>query len=245
MRAARKEIEVERQKVRAEANAFQEFKQLCAELPTSQPVESIHEGPIQVLDREGAVAGQTRIHKLYRTTIMDVDHYQKEYSGHIGNSIRAELGQECATLLSQTSVTTDQLKECTLSAAEIAIKKRERFIDILNTEDEQLESTVQFLDKVRPLPRINNPTSFDQLQQIRADLTSHEAEIDRRLDERQKYIHRNWFNQEHLANGDLPYLNDYLFASLQTQYPVLNSLTELLEDIQNIRKELVLCTVGY
>jgi len=238
---AREALRAEQRKLRAERDAFREFDSRVGELTLSHPPEQ------QKVTRSLQVTGRTSAIKLirgpYKETIMDVPHYNKEYGETFLENVRVELGPEIAKILEAGTVFTPPLKQTIRTSARTASERREMVLAVLETEASMLENTATFCDEVQPLPDLRSETTFERLCALAEQLEKHESRAEMQLMERQQILHN--LESHHSRNGESILLSEYLYDSLSTNYPILQTLTRLLEDVRNTRSEIAQRIAGW
>jgi hypothetical protein len=234
--AAVRELVVERCKVREEEDAFEEFERRCSDLSplgTARP----DGGAMQVLGASGADSDVARLREAYEATVMSVEHYQEDYGETLLDHVRTELGEDYATYFGTEQRLTPWMKEAFVMAAADARRRRSEFVTVLDEEKELLDRVATCLDDIRPLPEVSDDTTFDQLRTRHAELQDHERRVSELLFERQEHLHSSRSGITCPNRIDPKSMNQYLYSSLETTYPVLDSVTEFLAQLQRARAD--------
>ena len=90
----------------------------------------------------------TQVCKLYRETIMDVDHYAEEYGDSLAESIAEEFGPETAAAMHNNDCLTPQLRDRLLEVSTRAQESRHALLQGLKHEHSALHSTDEILSKL-------------------------------------------------------------------------------------------------
>lgn len=234
--AARDALATERRKVRAEREVFEEFERQVSELSVSQPAPRPDGDAPQLLRETGPDAGLGRLRAAYEATVMSVPHYEAEYGEPFAERVSAELAPKYADLLRTASSLTPPLKRGVVLAAADARQRRTAFLEILDDEEKCLAEATAFLSAVRPLPCGSPDVPFDHLHRLDEQLCEYENWTETRLSDRQTHLHRSSAGRTRTNRIDPKSLNQYLYRSLETTYPVLDALAQLLADIRTARR---------
>lgn len=231
--AARDAVAEERSTIRAEYEALAAFDRRVAELPTA----TVSTGPPLVADPQPADGSLKRVRAAYEETVMSVPHYEDEYGDTLAESLAAEFGDDLAAALMGGTALTPEFRDAVRAATAAARDEREEFLNVLDRETQSLstaladvaavEAELDSLDD-RPL----SARSFDDLHDLWSSIRDLEAQVDGISRRRQETIrgHRN----------DLPGvptdLSEYLYADLPASYPVLASVADLGDRLEEARR---------
>lgn len=198
--------------VEAERRAFEEFSDRVADID-SEAVPSRPCG-LRTTGPSGAIQ---RVRDAYRETVMDVDHYGREYGERLVENVRGEFGPDIASSLhpERSSSFTAGVKQAIVAAADRRAAARASFRTCLEDERRSVASArrevadvVGSLDSSR-VPHWYRSTFLDRLDELAAV--------------RQETIRsRN-------ASGDLDGHGfcEYLYGRTRWTYPVLAALGRL------------------
>jgi hypothetical protein len=159
IRDAREAVRVERQCTVAECGAFEQFGQRVGRLdpatPPSDTPPRVQDGPRTIpsnLQSSSATATEgfdlDKVHRAYRETVMDMDHYAEDYDEPMGVNMAAEFSDELAIALTNGSQFTPYLQQAVVQAATAARTRRQEFITRLDEEEEALAEASQTLSSV-------------------------------------------------------------------------------------------------
>ncbi len=240
---AQKLCERERSRTAAERDAFDRFARRVARIDTAHPVAAkVPAGMDTVVSTNGEGAGLRDVRRAYRETVMDVPHYDDEYGERLALNMAAEFDDEVATAVAGGSGSglTPRLKRLITGHADEARERRDRFVDELDREGDELaeansrlrewKSETDMLCRTAPSER-----SYGGLEATWRRLGSIATECEQLLTDR----------QEAITDGNKPPgisrlpLQEYLYHRLPVDYPVLAAGTELLSQIETTRTRTV------
>lgn len=226
----------ERERTRAERDAFAAFERRLGSLETAHPI-SIHQaGPPVSLETERSDSQLDRVKNAYAETIMAVSHFEEEYDEPMEVNMTAELGEEAAVAVFDGPKLTPQLKTVLLRQTNEARTRREGLLDALDREEDRLNGAENKLrdiesefDQIHPLSASDPP--FDELKSRWERLDTLETACQSFLDEHQ------------ITTGELPgydyedrTIREYLYGELSTQHPVLSDGIRLIARIRERRR---------
>lgn len=230
--AAREALRTERQTLCTERDAFREFERRVVSLTPARDQVEQEGSATQLLGVSSPDGGTARIRAAYEETVMDVPHYEEEYGETLLENVRVELGSEYAEVLRTDTGLTPQLKQGILAAATAAREQRTRVLAVLDEEARMLDSAASIVDDVQPLTDVPAECPFECLCARNDQLRKREQRAEALLEERQAHIQEF---EPHLSDADELLLNEHLYGSLSTAYPILHVITQLLEDIRAAR----------
>ncbi|MFB6359900.1 MAG: hypothetical protein ABEH59_01105 [Halobacteriales archaeon] len=225
---ARAEVQEEQSRTAQERDAFAAFAQRVAKL---DPSPSAHQ--LASADGAGAtvaMAGQTptddrleAVRDAYRETVMAMPHYEEEYAEPLAYHLREEFGEEVATAVTGGSQLTPELKQVLVRRANESARERGRLIDHLDREAETLGSAAEELDTIEEAVHETEDRTLAGLDfRALADewhrLGEFESRLTRLLRRRQEALQSQWDASD--LRG-LRSLQHYLYADLETDFPVL------------------------
>lgn len=222
-------VETEIRLTTAERDAFQAFIDRVGELSPRAAATTSGLAPVQTVTRTD---GLTSIRKAYESTVMAVSHYEKEYDEPYATNVRTELGPDVATLLTSGQVFEPHHKHAVLTAAEEAKNLRGKLVDAL---EEERQSVQEFRE-----PLCTVATNIASLETTEPEAQSSKL-LDgyrRRLDVLEQRCHELIsMRQSRVVDGRRalalpisgPDIPTYVYQDLPTNYPVVATLTELIE----------------
>lgn len=217
----------ERERVRAERDAFAAFADRVTELATSaaptagrQPVglKSAPNAPVDAVD------------EAYRETVLALDHYETDYGEPLSVNLRAELGPDVADAVEMGGELTPDLQRGIVVAAEQARTEREAFLTELGTEadaisesTDRLRSVESALAELRDAPSIE---PFDRLAERWRRLERLERACEEIVaDRRASLCDRGAFD-----------LARYLYEPTGTPFPVVAGAADVAGDVRETRR---------
>lgn len=212
-------LEQEREEVKSEQEAFEQFAVEVAEISTvspNTPVLPVRNGIEKVPSRQSDA-----LRKAYRETVMAVPHYDEVYGESLTENIVVEFGPEFSELFQSTSGAsfTDHQKKLLIAAAKQSAEDRADFTDTLDSEKESLRSSQQDLTKLLDeldtsiVPAWYRQQFTDQLEDV--------------LSTRQTIL-TTWSSLPNLDGHDLC---AYLYGDELWTYPVLTAIARLLHSV--------------
>lgn len=235
---ARRRVAVERERTRAERDAFTAF---------GDRVSGLAVGPVApggrqaagtvVVDSTPEGATTRKVRRAYSETVMAVDHYEAEYDEPLVAHLRAEVGAEVATAVAHDQPVTPQLREAVVSGARRAAAARESVLDGLADEadaladaDDRLSAVEAAVAEVRPARR---DWPFEPLADAYWRLGDEATECSDLLERRQATL-----AEDADTDGNRFDLAAYLYGPLPVRHPVLAEGTELLAALRTTRADL-------
>jgi hypothetical protein len=235
-------IDEEHVRTRAERDAFDAFidcikasSARSAPLPTN-PQQSV----VGVKTTQGNQLQELR--EAYRRTVMGVAHYDEEYDDTLTESLETEFGPELGSHLVSGQAFTPVVKQQLLKVAHQRRQAREEFLLTLEAEREALKGARSSLEGVAAtLDEITasfpSDQSFSDLVQSHTRLDDAEQTCEALLNDRQ----RQRTDRQAVVDTSKQSVHDfysYLYQPLSVTYPVLADTTNLLETLQEARKQL-------
>ncbi|MDZ7746535.1 MAG: hypothetical protein U5K28_08470 [Halobacteriales archaeon] len=240
---AREILRQERRRVADEREAFDRFVQLLSRVEAETPSTETASRALFVDGGESAGARTVRDH--YQSTVMSVPHYDSDYGDSYRESLAIEFGPDVAAALD--SGFDARTKQAVHAAARDAHADRVRFVDALDAEaaalDEHHESCLTIAEECLDIAdEASDCREYGTLDALRTRCLTLEADCDELAGERQAAVRT--------CRADLglpdayPNLQEYLYASLDVDYPVLavsaETATRLRACRRNIERRLTL-----
>jgi hypothetical protein len=206
---ARDRVSQDRREVRAELCALERFADRVEALDAGT-AGTASPGGVTVLSRATPDA-MADVREAYRSTVMDVDHYDEVYGEELRTNVAAELTPEIANAMAGTTATVPAgFTQAVLSAVAATADCRRSHLDLLDDEEASLTEALTALEEV--LEGLADPTRSDRacLARLDAVAAARQPEIQRRTGR---------------ASGHE--LCSYLYGSEPWTYPVLSAVATM------------------
>ncbi len=244
-------VDEERSHTAAERDAFEDFAREVAALePTAGPVaQSASARSAPVMTQASAIPadpppddGLETVAAAYRNTVMDVPHYGDEYDESLAENMTAEFGQELAATIVDGSRLTPGLQNALIEQSQDAKERRDRLINALDRETEELEEAHDALSSINETTEeltswLAGNRSFDELMHAWESLHRLEQDCSRLLSRRQERLQTGILSGHTRKNA--PSLQEYLYGSLPVSYPVLAEGSALADRIQTAQRQVL------
>ena len=243
LEGALESIDRERDVLDTEIEAFRAFGKRLESIPVEESVataRSVH-ADSALVDRSDSRSAGAAVRDAYVNTVMSVPHYEEEYGESYWESLAAELGTELSMALRQSPSFSRMLKAQLQTAVREATASRKRMRTLLDQEAvavsearTELHAVVEELHAIRSRPLDRCPR--DERQRLRADLDELRCQCEQLSERRQS----GDLGPDHLSlrDGTETSVNEYLYHSLSTQYPVLSAVATTVEHVVSIRRRL-------
>jgi bacterioferritin (cytochrome b1) len=230
-------LETEHRRTSAEVEAFRAFAERVAELsPDGGGTTVGRAAPVQAVAASGHGLDTVRTH--YRETVMAVPHYESEYGESYGKNVREELGPDIGALLVGGQRFERHHKHAILSKAREIIELREQLLDALEAERESLtalrEQVCSLAEQVDSLETACLETdSYRLLDAYRSRLDVLETRCHELIERRQGEMVTERRALSLPISG--PDIQTYLYSDLAVNYPVIATLTDLVDTAATAR----------
>lgn len=218
--AARAVLSTERERVRAERDAFERFgREVRSVVPTAPA--GPEPGGILLADGDD---GLSEIREAYRETVMAVDHYAEDYDEPLARHLATEFGDDLACAVADGDGVPPGLPDALVARSREARAVRESYLDTLDDEADRLTRGRKALkslaeDCERLDDRHLRLRPFDDLRERWRRLQSHRQTLDWLLEDHQERV------RESVTTGprvpDPTHFFEYLYRDLDVQFPVL------------------------
>ena len=242
VRSAIEIVTTDRDRTTSERKAFTRFSDRLSEFSvagvaskTNPPRHTPTQAALDQTSISRSESQITRVCKLYRETVMGVNHYSEEYGDSLGESITEEFGSETAATLANTDHLTPQLRDRLLEASTRAQKSRHALLQGLKHEHSALQNADETLSELgADLNDILSAQSLqtwpdEELTTAKKNLHERERECNRLATDRQTTLHEQRVPSTH--HIDLEFI-EYLYRSLPVTYPVLTDITSLTDTLR-------------
>lgn len=234
-------VEDERARLERERSAFRRF---ARRLERIDPVCRRPAGNVSA-DGGSVVAGGSRdaggrslraASDAYRQTVMDVDHYDREYGEPLVAHVAAEFGGSVARQIANGSVLTPVLYRALSAGASRALEDRAALSRLLEREAGCLSDCREAMAAIESTvyetaDRPGEPGRVDRSATER--LATLERECEDVLARRQQSV-REQAVPAIEREGEID-LQEYLYADMNVVYPVLADLTDCVEAVRRAR----------
>lgn len=251
---ARQAIKREREILRTEIDAFEQFgcglrtietggTQQTGGCPTGAQPAGTHAASVQSVRPVQATVGATgslaRVRSLFAKTVMATPHYDDIYGEHWSEHLRGEFSEEHAAALEQHSVLSSEIKRALLEATDQSIASRRRLLGAVEHEAELVAEARREIKAVNTelesiLSQPLDQLEFNALRLSRARLLELETDCDELVAVRQPQIRR----RRELTIAAIGTFEKYLYDDCAYTYPVLAAIANLGERIDRERRVL-------
>ena len=234
--AMQRRLRVERQQTAAELDAFDTFIERLRGISTGRVASPA--GPSALTDRPSG-DGLASVREAYRSTVMDVAHYEEEYGNDFSEDVAEEFGPTIATILEQGGSLDTQTKRTLIA---LAVDSRSRRVTLLDVIDAECESVELAAEHLRPVAEELATTagveftteSFGSLDAHRARMDTLMEQCDAAAERRQNDLHA------HQTTAALPdgiaAVPVYLYQGFGATFPALSFVAALGYRIEAIRR---------
>lgn len=235
------EIEEEREFTKAERDALKNFAD-------SVKTMSVHTGQtmgsnMMVIKKDGNDAHKIqKIRRQFRDTVMAVPGYDTVYDEGFDESFTAEFGEELGIIVKNGSLFTPTIKQMLLKQTSSSIVEREQHLDAIATEQDSVTEAKTSLPELgtifeqtdsRNLPHCSFEDLLEQNEALECLLSRHEQI----LMNRQHEIHESNKPVRRFPGETL--LQEYLYRSLETSFPVLSAILERMTKIETHQRAVI------
>lgn len=160
----REAVSEERDRVASEMRAFQDFaSRVDATSPGPTSPDAMGRGATLVVDSSGEDLEHVR--RMYRETVMAVDHYEEDYGESMGENLVEEFGQDVATALVNGPGYTPVLQSVLLDTVDRSIEGRRTMLGDLDEEaaslgrhHDRLAGAQSTVEEIRQAPLSADPS---------------------------------------------------------------------------------------
>lgn len=241
VRDAETRIDRELREVALERDAYRSFAERVSRIQVGQTSSAMATPQtVQTFAEDGPPIES--VQSAFEDTVMAVDHYEATYGEPWIDHVRAELDVDLATTLESARVVNPPIKLALERQALEAASRRDELLAVLSTERSEIDEATESLEAIQArIDELAGPDRRDRdFDQLRADYEALEdlgEDIERLQTRRQRRIHRTTrnpsFEPEEFA------LQEYLYASMETMYPVLDATVRLDDRLHAAKRRLV------
>lgn len=242
VRAALSAIQTEYDAITAEQEALTSFVTRVEELPACGPTPTAGKGGVTVVGTTNSQpGGMAEVRDAYRETLMDVDHYDRDYGEALSENLANELGDSVAGAVLSNDRLSPQVKRVLINSAQNGYSSREEYLDTLDRERKRLDAAGESLEEVasrcadadgdrlrlRSFHELHN--RYNRLQDARRQLT---ATLEQRQEQLQEGVTFGWQRRDSRS------VYRYLYRDIDATFPVLADGMRLLERIETVESRL-------
>ena len=238
-------VEDEQANVTAERDAFVEFATGVQSLSTaSQPTGG---GTIAHISNTSSVGRALEdVRDQYRSSVMSVPNYDREYGEPLDEHLAAEFGDEAASVVLGDQQFTTPVKQLLVQQARQSAQLREQLLDGLAVEERSLqeanadlEHVEQFLSDVDS--EMLRGATTQELVELDADIRRLRSRCESLLQTRQHEIRTV---NRRVGSVTDPLMQEYVYQPLDTTFPVLHTTLDHISELDRRRSMLIetLCT---
>lgn len=244
--AARAEVAEERSRTATEQDAFARFARQVARLDPSRPAPQTTRADgmgvaAAVSSHSPPDRGLEAVREAYRATVMAMPHYEEEYDESMARHMREEFGGEVATAVSDGPGLTPELRQALMDRAREAAIERDRLMRRLDREAESLDAADDQLASITAELEAAEGSSLDELGFERLvdewnRLGELESRVSRLLGRRQETLGSNGLSGRGAGQQSL---YEYLYADLDTTFPILSDGSVLADRVKGARSRVL------
>ncbi|PGF13862.1 hypothetical protein CP556_22430 [Natrinema sp. CBA1119] len=195
------------------------------------------------MTHEGTPAAQTIVQSrgstaefvdAYRKTVMEVDHYESHYGESLEENIAMELGSEIATAIRANGELNPLLHWQLQVAIDRSLQRRSQLLEVLEGERNSLQTAIKdcrTLDRrLEGVPDCRiSAMMFDDLECHWNRLSDLKDCCEQLIRSRQQFLAERRTSGLDIDNHVS--FNNYLYGTLESEFPVLETGLELLDRI--------------
>ncbi|WP_440767024.1 DUF7260 family protein [Natronorubrum sp. DTA7] len=241
--AARTAVDREGEQLMQERDAFHQFAIEIDSIPVS--ADASGGLPLVGVGHANAVVGELdSVRAAYRERIMELEHYDQLYGEGLYDNMASELSDDVATAVVHGDQFSLPVKRAAIQRATEASLRRERLLQTIDSERDSLDCAERNLREIAsdleaepPLPEVTLTDLFDHEQR----LSRRKDRCERLLRSRQHHIHTE---STFRSNLDPLFVQSYLYAELETDFPVLDACVRLYSRLET-RQQAVRRAITY
>lgn len=176
------------------------------------------------------------IRMAYRSTVMEVDHFERVFGEGLYENMRQELSEHVASAVIEGDQFSPLLKEAVIRQSRQALRRRESLLETIDAERDSLESARDGIRELEPSTETDaDPSTLTLARLFDSDrrLDRCATEYERLLRDRQRHI-RSVSQVRTKAENVL--LQPYLYDTLEVDFPVLATVLERYDRLRERRR---------
>jgi len=242
IRAALAALQKERKAIVAEQDALRTFTTRVEKLPTTGPTQTIEAGSVGVVGATNSQpSGMAEIREAYRETVMELEHYDRDYGEPLPENLAKELGDGIAGAVLAHDSLSPQIKRAVTTSAQDAYTSRGQYLETLDRERVRLDEAG---DSLKDAAACCDAVDGERLR--RRPFEELQDRYECLNDERQTLITMLQQRQDHLQEGvtfgwqrrDSEAVYRYLYRNIDATYPVLADGTRVLKHMDDVESRL-------
>lgn len=239
-RVAMDRVREEMQFIRDEIDGFERFEERVERLSCVSQAQSGTPMGGGVLTAPSSASPAQKLKHTYQSTVMAVPHYEAEYDEPYAEHVRNELGPDAAALLTSGGVFERHHKQVVIAAANDARSRRSQLLSALDRERESLtELSEQVCAVATDVARLES-ADFDAEPSVLDGYQSRVGVLEARchdlIDRRQSTLVSQRRSMSLSLGG--PDVATCVYSDLDVDYPVVATLTDLLERLTDLDEAL-------
>ena len=242
VRAALAALRKEREAIVAEQDALNAFATRIKELPAAGPAPTVEAGSVGVVSAANSQPhGMAKVQEVYRETLMDVEHYDRDYGESLPENLAKEFGDGIAGAVLANDGLSPQVKRALLTSAKEGHTRRGRYLETLDRERARLDEAGDSLETAAACcdavdgNRLRR-RSFEDLQNRYERLDDGRESLTAMLQQRQKQLREGVTFGWQRRDSESVYR--YLYRNVDATYPVLADGTCMLQRMDEIESDL-------
>lgn len=227
---ARSALAAERERARAELEAFEAFLARVRSLDAKRPRS---DGGVPLPGQGSPPDELEPVRQAYRETVMAVSHHDAEFDETLREGMAAELSPEVAAAVTTGGRLTPGLWNALVSHAVAARDRRERILSDLADERDAVERASETIAPAVATAEAIDTHDEPTASEVIADadrVAYHERQVEALIADRQRTIHET----EHERGT----WYEYIYGELSTPHPVLSAGTTTLSRLETARDRL-------
>ncbi|WP_053947937.1 DUF7260 family protein [Halolamina sediminis] len=242
VRAAKEAIRAEYEAITAEQDALSSFTSQVKELSTAGPTSTAEGGGVGVVGAANRQSGgMAQVRDAYRETVMDVEHFERDYGESLPVNLANEFGDGVAGAVVANDTLSPQVKRAVIASAKKSHTRRDRYLDTLDTERQRLDRAGDALDDAatRCAELDGNRLRLQSFEDLRARfdrLDETRESLETALSRRQVQIHEGVTFGWQRRDSESVYR--YLYRDMDATYPVLADGARVLARIDDVESRI-------
>jgi hypothetical protein len=250
LKRALEEVEADREFTDAEREAFRAFgekiRSLSPQSAPSGPAIAADSGTPPTVAQTAATPdtqdGLETVRRRYEETVLAVPGTEDVYGESLSEHLSAEFGADLGAVVLEGDTLTPTVQSLLVSQATAAARERQQYLGVLDAEydavldaNERLQPTEAVLDEI-DTSRLYR-YSFEELFEYEGELRSASETCRGLLEDRQREIHDTPGHSG--PRSDSTTLQEHLYRSLETSFPVLSTALEQLRTLSDRRRAVI------
>ncbi|MFB6254434.1 MAG: hypothetical protein ABEI06_07485 [Halobacteriaceae archaeon] len=241
LRSAKSAISEERNYTITERDAFEAIANEVSALDYHSNGQTDHPQSVLLHPDSDITA---RIKEIYADNVLSMDHYDEEFGESLRDNMEAELGKDITDAIFEGQQLPPTMQEAIVAQAQQTATQRDKYLQTLDEEESSLQTYEQQLQRIdSQIDRLNHTklstATFSDLSETWEQLKSLESKCTSLLEKRQRQIQNMAVKGNSTTQSRSWALQEHLYASLPTTYPVLTAGLSMLDLIQTAESNLL------